>query len=127
MIQAFREIRLPVDLRGEKQEFVLPFDMILLERVEDTLIKCEAAKWNWFRQKREKTVRDAYREFCEHYLPDDFPYDLADPTFCAVFFTHAKNELADSIVQFEKMVSSTQESEEPTDPKTPEKDAEKSE
>lgn len=99
-IKVFRRLNIEID-GGEGMGIVtvdVPFDLLLLERFEDALHKCEDIGWKWIRFKRsDKTVLKAFREFCGHYLPATIDVEKAQPDFCAVFFSRVKVELIDSM------------------------------
>lgn len=107
MLQAFRMIEIPVELQGGQAVTVtVPFTVELLERVEETIWKASERSWYRLRPKDESVVR-AFEEFCRPYLPQDFPYKLAQPTFCALFFSRVRDELNRSIADCMKSTTST--------------------
>lgn len=96
MIQAFREIEIPVQLKDRQITVTVPFTVELMERVEQTIEK--ASKRTWFRTKAgDNTIVQAFQDFCKPYLPHDFDYSKADPTFFGVFFSRVRGELNHSI------------------------------
>jgi hypothetical protein len=118
MIQAFRSIRIPIAMKDGKQiEVNIPFDLSLLKSVEETLQNSEGKGWFRIRRKDHSILED-FQVFCAKYLPKDFPYEQADPTFCAVFFSHVRNELRRSILNCIRQMNSTEESEKPTEDTT---------
>lgn len=107
MLQAFRTIDIGVELKdGQTVTISVPFTVELLERVEETIWKASERPWYRLRPKDESVVR-AFEEFCKPYLPQDFPYQKAQPTFCALFFSGVRDELNRSIADCMKSTTST--------------------
>lgn len=110
MIQAFRTIDVPIEMQeGEIRMISVPLDVELMERIEETTFKAQEKPW-WRVRPSDETIRDAFLEFCKPYLPEDFPYQKAQPTFPALFFSHCRTALNDSINNCMKPPSSTEES-----------------
>lgn len=107
-IAAYRTISVPVDLGGQTRDVRIAFDVALMERVEETLQKTADYDFRWFRvAKGQRTVREAYEEFCRPYLAG---VDLTkvQPTFCALFFSRVREELLRSIEGFVRSTTSTE-------------------
>lgn len=97
MLHAYRTIEVPVEMQnGSTLEIRVPFTVELLHKVEETLKRAEDRVWFVIR-KSDKSVIEAYEEFCRPYFPADFDWSQVDPTFAAVFFSHVRDELMRSI------------------------------
>lgn len=96
MLHAFRTIEIPVEMQDRTLSIRVPFTVELLQRVEETL--WDASQRHWFRlSRKEQSIIRAFEDFCRPYLPADFDFSQADPTFCAVFFSHVRDVLKRSI------------------------------
>jgi len=119
-LQAFRSIVVPVDIRGKVTEYRVPFDVELMERVEQAIIEIadEGKPWRWLRvSKRDRNVREVFEEFCKPYL-GDIDYKKLDPSFCPLFFSHVRRELMRSSAACDASMTSTGGPQEPTDERT---------
>lgn len=119
-LQAFREIEIPIHLRDGIEIVKVPFNVELLFRAEQTIQKSSKRHW-WRIQPKDESIVEAMIEFCEYYLPANFDYSKADPTFPALFFSSVKSELNASINNCMTSMNSMEEHPEHTeDKKTPE-------
>lgn len=108
-LHAFRTIEIPIEMNdGAVREIRVPFTLDLMERAEETIIKASERSW-WRIRPSDKTVREAFMEFCSLYLPENFDYKNADPTFPALFFSRVRDELNRSIENCMASTKSTDE------------------
>lgn len=113
MIEAYRTIEIEVEGKdGSISEIHVPFTVELLHKVEATLKKTTGRVWFVF-ERSEKSIIEAYEEFCRPYFPEDFDWLHVQPTFAALFFSHVKNALLRSI---NDCITSTEPTETPTTP-----------
>jgi hypothetical protein len=118
VIEAYRTIRIPIELQdGLEREIEVPFTVVLLLRVEETLQK--ASSGTWFRlRKSDQSIIEAFEDFCRPYFSADFDFSQVQPTFCALFFSNVRKELLRSIDDCMTSMKSTVEPGEPTEEKT---------
>lgn len=104
VIEAYKTITVNVDLgEGKILDVTIPFDVQLMQRVEDTIIAASARPW-WRTRPSEKNAVQAFEDFCRPYLPDDLDFTTLSPTFCALFFSSVRDEFNRS---FSELLNST--------------------
>ncbi|WP_146118961.1 hypothetical protein [Blastopirellula marina] len=117
MIEAYKNLRIEIDLGDRQEEIEVPFTVGLMEKVQETAEK--ATKKNWL-DIWGKNVVDTFREFCTPYLPTDFDHDRAQPGFYALFFSSVRKAMIASFAECTNSMLSTEESTEPTEEKAAE-------
>jgi hypothetical protein len=121
-LAAFRFITIPIDESREPgveahSLVTIPFNVELLQRVEETIQKTEGR--TWFRLKRsDKSIIEAFEDFCRPYLPAHFDFRQVQPTFCALFFSRVRSALLRSIEDCVTSMRSTTTPPDATDAKT---------
>ncbi|QDT46163.1 hypothetical protein Pan258_01800 [Symmachiella dynata] len=112
MLEAFRNIEIPVQLKDRTETIQIPFTVELLHRVEETIERSKGASWlRLF--KNEKSLVEAFDWFAGEYLPADLDLSKVHPTFTALFFSSVRSELISSFNTYEKLMNSMGESTEP--------------
>jgi hypothetical protein len=120
MIQAFKTVKIPIQIGEEEREIEVPFTVELLRRVEDTIRDATGKRW-FVLSKSEKSIVEAFEKFCKPYFPADFDFTQVQPTFCGLFFWHVRSALERSINEWEDCMTSTAESGDLTEAKSEEK------
>lgn len=118
MIEAYRTIEIQVEKKDRSiLEVRVPFTVDLLHKVEETLKRTTGRVWFVF-ERSDKSIIEAYEEFCRPYFPDNFDWSEVQPTFAALFFSHVKEELVNSINACNASTQLTETQPEPTEERT---------
>ena len=108
-MKAFKTVTIDIEDYGSVE---VPFNLELLQTVEETIKEASAADWFPFGKKKRMT--DIFIKFTKKYLPD-FDYEKADPTFPAFFFMSVRNELHRSIQEWVNAMESIPDFTSPTE------------
>jgi hypothetical protein len=113
VIEAYRTIEIEVERNdGSIMEVKVPFTVELLHKVEETLKRTTGRVWFVF-ERSDKSIIEAYEEFCRPHFTEDIDWSQVQPTFAALFFSNVKDALLNSINAY---TASTQLTETPPEP-----------
>lgn len=114
MLHPYRTIEIELEGKeGSPVEIRVPFTVELLHKVEETLGRTVGRKWFVLRRS-DKSLIEAYEDFCRPYFPEHFDWSQVDPTFAALFFSNVKDTLLHSIDACERSMLPTETPTEPT-------------